>query len=155
MIFSVISGVQVIPQTRIPDERGTVMHILKNTDPHFGAFGEVYASTIYKDVIKGWHKHELMTLNYACVHGRVKLVIHDDRPDSPSYGWFQEIFLGPDSYSLVVIPPGLWNGFKGMDPLSIVINCATHPHDPWKTTRLLPHQALPNGDTYDWGVRCR
>jgi len=25
-----------------------------------------------------------------------------------------ELFLGTDNYSLVVIPPDLWNGFKGM-----------------------------------------
>jgi dTDP-4-dehydrorhamnose 3,5-epimerase-like enzyme len=27
-----------------------------------------------------------MTLNYACVYGRVKLVCYDDRPDSPTRG---------------------------------------------------------------------
>ena len=32
---SVIDGVQVIPLRRIPDERGTVMHMLRDTDPHF------------------------------------------------------------------------------------------------------------------------
>ena len=42
-----------------------------------------------------------------------------------------ECFLGPDDYSLVQIPPGVWNGFKGMgSEAAIVANCSTHPHDP-------------------------
>ncbi len=67
-----------------------------------------------------------MTLNYACIHGRIKLVLFDERDGSPTPGELMELFLGPDDYSLVVIPPGVWNGFKGMsDPLAIVANACT------------------------------
>ena len=48
-----IDGVQVVPLQRIPDERGTVMHMLKRTDPHFIEFGEIYFSTVYRGVVKG------------------------------------------------------------------------------------------------------
>jgi dTDP-4-dehydrorhamnose 3,5-epimerase len=146
-----IQGVQVIPLRRIPDERGTVMHMLRATDTHFIQFGEIYFSTVYRDVIKGWHCHREMTLNYACVFGRIKLVIYDERPDSPTQGEVMEVFLGPDSYSLVIIPPGLWNGFKGMsDPYAIVANCCTHAHDPSRSSRLDPFK---NHIPYDWSVK--
>ena len=56
-----IDGVKVIPLRRIPDERGTVYHMLRSTDPHFVQFGEIYFSTVYPGVIKGWHKHKDMT----------------------------------------------------------------------------------------------
>ena len=126
-----IEGVQIIPLRRIPDERGTIMHMLRVTDPHFQQFGEIYFSTIYQGVIKGWHLHREMTLNYACVFGRIKLVIYDDREGSATRGELMEIFLGPDNYSLVIIPPDVWNGFKGMsDPFALIANCCTHPHDP-------------------------
>jgi dTDP-4-dehydrorhamnose 3,5-epimerase len=62
-----IQGVAFIPLERIPDERGTIYHMLRRTDPHFREFGEIYFTSIYRDVIKGWHRHRLMTLNY-CVH---------------------------------------------------------------------------------------
>ena len=148
-----IEGVQVVPLKRIPDERGTVMHMLRSTDPHFVQFGEIYFSTIYPGVIKGWHLHELMTLNYACVSGRIKLVLYDDREDSNTRGELMEIFLGPDHYSLVQIPPRVWNGFKGIgDRMAIVANCSTHPHDPSKTQRLDPSDTrIP----YDWAVKHR
>lgn len=146
-----IDGVLVVPLRRIPDERGTVMHMLRRTDPHFSEFGEIYFSTVYPGIVKGWHRHREMTLNYACVHGRVKLVLFDDRDGSPSNGELMEIFLGPDNYSLVQIPPGVWNGFKGLgEEQAIVANCATHPHDPSRSDRLDPFE---NDIPYDWSVR--
>ena len=60
---------QVVPLRRIPDERGTIFHMLRRTDPHFMEFGEIYFTSIYRDVIKGWHRHADMTLNYACIDG--------------------------------------------------------------------------------------
>jgi dTDP-4-dehydrorhamnose 3,5-epimerase len=146
-----IDGVRIVPLARIPDERGTVMHMLKRTDPHFVEFGEIYFSTVYPGVVKGWHRHAAMTLNYACVSGRIKLVLFDDRDGSPTRGELMEVFLGPDDYSLVQIPPDVWNGFKGMgSDLAIVANCATHPHDPTRSIRLDP---FDNEIPYDWDVR--
>jgi dTDP-4-dehydrorhamnose 3,5-epimerase len=146
----VIKDVQIIPLRRIPDERGTVHHMLKSTDPHFEAFGEIYFTTVYRGVIKGWHRHRDMVLNYACVWGRIKLVLFDDRAGSPTEAELMEVFLGPDDYSLVIIPPGVWNGFKGMGEVSIVANCASLPHDPSRSDRLDP---FDNDIPYDWAVR--
>ena len=147
-----IEGVQVIPLRRIPDERGTVYHMLRCTDGHFEQFGEIYFSTVYRGVVKGWHRHRDMTLNYACIDGRIKLVLYDDRDGSPTRGELQEVFLGPDHYALVIVPPGVWNGFKGMsEPHAIVANCCTRAHDPSHSDRLDP---VENDIPYDWEVRC-
>jgi dTDP-4-dehydrorhamnose 3,5-epimerase len=146
-----VEGVKVIRQRCIPDERGTILHMLKASDPHFERFGEIYFSTIYKDVVKGWHKHREMTLNYACVFGRIKIAVYDDRAGSPSEGSLMEIHLGPESHSLVIIPPDTWNGFKGLtDPYAVVANCCTHEHDPARSSRLDPFQ---NDIPYDWALR--
>jgi len=148
-----IEGVQVIPLRRIPDERGTICHMLKRTDPHFIQFGEIYFSSVYRGVVKGWHRHREMTLNYACIFGRIKLVLYDDRENSSTKGELTEVFLGPDDYSLVVIPPQVWNGFKGMsDPLAIVANCCTHSHDPSLSERMDPFE---NHIPYDWAIKQR
>ena len=146
-----IEGVQVIALKRIPDERGTIFHMMKSTDPYFQQFGEIYFSTVYRGVVKGWHKHREMTLNYACIFGRVKLVLYDERDGSTTKGELMEVFLGPDNYSLVVIPPEVWNGLKGMsNPYAIVANCCTHPHDPSRSTRLDP---FDNHIPYAWDLR--
>jgi dTDP-4-dehydrorhamnose 3,5-epimerase len=146
-----IEGVEIVPLRRIPDERGTIFHMLRSTDSHFVQFGEIYFSTIYKGVVKGWHKHREMTLNYACIFGRIKLVLYDDREGSSTRGSAVEVFLGPDDYSLVVIPPDVWSGFNGMsDPFAVVANCCTHPHDPSRTTRVDPFE---NDLPYEWETR--
>jgi dTDP-4-dehydrorhamnose 3,5-epimerase len=148
--MSTIDGLHIVPLKRIPDERGTIFHMLKRSDPHFVDFGEIYFSSIFRGVVKGWHRHREMTLNYACVFGRVKIVVYDDRAGSATQGELVEIVLGPDNHSLVIIPPGLWNGFKGLsEPFAIVANCCTHPHDPSRSDRLDPFE---NDIPYDWAV---
>jgi len=146
-----IEGIQVIPLRRIPDERGTTLHMLKRTDPHFKEFGEIYFSSVYPGIFKGWRRHREMTLNYACIYGRIKLVLYDEREGSATRGNLQEIFLGDDNYSLAIIPPDIWNGFKGMSaPYAIVANCSTHPHDPSRSQRMDPFK---NHIPYDWAVK--
>ena len=94
----VLDGVQMVPLRRIPDERGMVMHMLRNDDPHFTEFGEIYFSVVYPGVIKGWHLHSRMTINYAVVDGSIKLVLYDQRKSSPTYQRIQEIVFGQVNY---------------------------------------------------------
>lgn len=113
--------------------------MLRSDDPHFVEFGEVYFSSVYRGVVKAWKNHTRQTANYACMHGRIKVVLWDDREGSLSRGALLEVIVGPDEYSLLVIPPGIWHGFQGLvEPLSILANCATEPHDPDELERLEP-----------------
>ena len=134
-----IKGVEIHPLKQIPDERGKVMHMLRRDDPWFGEFGEIYFSVVFPGAIKAWHLHKRMTLNYAVPSGRIKLVLYDDREDSPTRGELQEIFTGEDAYALVTVPPGVWNGFKGVGTApAIVANCASIPHEPDEIARMDP-----------------
>lgn len=146
-----IEGVVIHPLKQIPDERGKVMHMLKATDPHFEQFGEIYFSMVYPGVVKGWHRHSRMTINYAVVVGIIKLVLYDDRSTSRTRGELQELYLGESSYTLVKVPPMVWNGFKGVGAVpAIVANCATIPHDPTEIERLDPRS---NRIPYDWTLK--
>ena len=146
-----IDGVVVTPLKQIPDERGKIMHMLRSDDPQFERFGEIYFSMVYPGAIKAWHLHTKMTLNYAVVAGMVKLVLYDPRPSSPTKGEVQEIFLGEQNYARVKIPPGIYNGFKGVGTIpAIVANCSTIPHDPAEIQRLDPFSKdIP----YSWDLR--
>ena len=146
-----IEGVLVKPLSQITDERGKIMHMLRSDEPHFEQFGEIYFSVVYPGVIKGWHLHKEMTLNYAVISGMVKLVLYDSRPDSPTRGEIQEIFIGEDNYVLVKIPPRIYNGFKGIgNKPAIVANCATLPHHPDEIERVDPYT---NDIPYDWELK--
>lgn len=143
-----IQGVLIHPLKQIPDERGKILHMLRVDDPHFEKFGEIYFSVVYPGVIKGWHLHKEMTLNYAVVQGTIKLVLYDDRPESSTHGELMELFVGEGNYVLVKIPPQVWNGFKGVgvEP-AIVANCSTIPHSPDEIVRMDP---LDNPIPYNW-----
>ena len=118
----------------IPDDRGAIMHMLRKDWPEFAGFGEIYFSCIEPGAIKAWRQHTRMTMQLAVPAGAVKFVMFDARPESPSKGVVQSELLStdsPDSYSLLVIPPGIWNGFQCVSSSpSIVANCASLPHDP-------------------------
>lgn len=148
-----IDGVLIHPLRQIPDERGKVMHMLRCDDPHFVRFGEIYFSTVYPGAIKGWHLHAEMTIHYAVVSGVIKLVLFDDREGSRTRGEVQEVFLGDPNYALAKIPPGVWNGFKGVGTTpAIVANCADTPHRPDEITRMDPFDPrVP----YDWALKHR
>jgi dTDP-4-dehydrorhamnose 3,5-epimerase len=146
-----IEGVFVKPLKQILDERGKVMHMQRNDDPDFLDFGEISFSIIYPGVIKGWHIHKKMCLNYAVPIGTIKLVLYDDRASSRTRGEVQEIYLGPENYCLVRIPPHVWNGFKGVGTgIAIVANCSTIPHDPAEIERKDPmDKSIP----YRWELK--
>ena len=148
-----IDGVIVTPLKQIIDERGKVMHMLRDDSEGFVRFGEVYFSLVYPGAIKGWHRHKTMTLNYAVPQGNVKVVLYDDRKGSLTEGKVTEIFLGPDNYCRVTVPPMIWNGFKGIGTeTAIVANCASIAHDPDEIDRRDPFD--PN-IPYDWGIQHR
>jgi dTDP-4-dehydrorhamnose 3,5-epimerase len=146
-----IDNVVIQPLRKIPDERGCILHMLRCDDPLFDRFGEIYFSKVYPGVVKGWHLHREMVLHYAVVHGMIKLVLYDDRPESPSRGNLMELFVGEENYCLVKIPARVWNGCKGIGTgPALIANCATRPHDPQEIVRLDPFSAaIP----YDWGLK--
>ena len=146
-----IEGVVITPLRQIPDERGKIMHMLRCDDPEFERFGEIYFSMVYPGAIKAWHVHSAMTLNYATIVGMIKLVLYDPRPDSPTHGKIQEIFMGDQHYVRVKVPPNVYNGFKGIGNVAaIVANCSTLPHDPNEISRIDPFTTeIP----YSWEIK--
>ncbi|MEI8120599.1 MAG: dTDP-4-dehydrorhamnose 3,5-epimerase family protein [bacterium] len=148
-----IEGVVISPLKRIPDERGSVMHILKASDSACRDFGEVYCSTIYPGVVKGWHLHKVMTLNYVVIRGTIKFVLYDVRAKSPTQGEVQEISMGDRNYVRVTVPPGVWNGFQGVGTEeAYVINVTDMSHDPSEIERADPFtKDIP----YSWPLKHR
>ena len=146
-----IDGVKITPLRQIFDERGKVMHMLRCDSHIFDEFGEIYFSCTHYGAVKAWHQHKKMTLNYAVISGQIKFVLYDDRPDSPTKGNIQELFISPENYMLVTVPPLVWNGFKGVSRKdSIVANCSTLPHEANEIIRKSPYsETIP----YDWGIK--
>jgi dTDP-4-dehydrorhamnose 3,5-epimerase len=145
-----IDGVKVKQLRVIPDERGRLMEILRCDDEQFTKFGQVYMTTAYPGVVKGWHYHKKQIDNMAVVHGMMKLVLYDSRENSPTYTLLNEFFFGEHRPLLIQIPPFVFHGFKAISEYeAMVINLPTEPYnyDDPDEYRVHPHE---NDIPYDW-----
>ncbi|MBI5806396.1 dTDP-4-dehydrorhamnose 3,5-epimerase family protein [candidate division TA06 bacterium] len=125
-----IEGVKVKKLKVIPDERGRLMEMLRCDDDLFTKFGQVYLSTTYPGVVKGWHYHKLQADNIVCVKGMLKLVLYDERENSATKGEVNEYFLGEHNPLLVQVPKGVYHGWKCIsESEAFVINCPTEPYN--------------------------
>ena len=145
-----IRGIRTKVLRVIPDERGRLFEILRRDEPLFRRFGQVYCTTVYPGIVKGWHYHKRQTDHFVCVSGMIKLVAYDGRKGSPTRGLINEFFIGVHQPMLVAIPPLVLHGFKGISSHeAIVINVPTEPYHHRRPDeyRVDPH----GGDVpYDW-----
>lgn len=145
-----IEGVKIKKLKVIPDERGRLMEMLRSDDDLFINFGQVYLTTAYPGVVKGWHYHKKQTDNMTVVKGMMKIVLYDNRDGSSTRGEINEFFMGIHNPLLLQIPPLLLHGFKCIsDEEAMVVNCPTDTYD-YETPdefRLDPHQ---NEIPYEW-----
>ncbi len=109
-----IDGVLVKKLKVIPDERGYLMEMVRDDDPFFRKFGQVYLSVVYPGVVKGWHYHKKQTDHFVFVKGMAKVVLYDARESSPTHGEVNEFFMGEQNPILLVIPPFVYHGMKGV-----------------------------------------
>ncbi len=148
-----IAGVKTKKLRVIPDERGRVMEILRQDDEVFEKFGQVYMTTSYPGVIKGWHYHKLQDDNMTVVAGMMKVVLYDGRKDSPTHGEINEFFVGSHNPLLIHIPKGVYHGWKNIGTEeAIAINSVTEAYNYQKPDE---HRTEYNDPAipYDWDIK--
>jgi len=114
-----IVGVQIKPLTTHADSRGFFREIIRDTDPLFSSesgepFKQWSHSKMAKNTVKAWHFHHKQIDWWYVGIGAVKVVLVDNREESPTYKERLEIVLGdshPDAIEAVVkIPQGVLHG---------------------------------------------
>src|SRR3989338_9536026 len=125
-----IEGVKTKKLKVIKDFRGYLMEMLRADDALFDKFGQVYLSVCKPNIVKGWHYHKKQTDNFVVAKGNAKVVLYDNRENSPTKGEVQEVFMGEGNPILLKIPPYVVHGITpvGNEP-SYLINCPTEPYD--------------------------
>jgi dTDP-4-dehydrorhamnose 3,5-epimerase len=129
------------------------MEMLRSDEEIFMRFGQVYMTTAFPGVVKGWHYHKVQYDNMIVVKGMMKIVLYDSRKNSPTYKEVNEFFLGDYNPQLLHIPPLVFHGFKCVsESEALVINIPTeaynssHPDE----YRIPPHD---NEIPYDWNPK--
>jgi dTDP-4-dehydrorhamnose 3,5-epimerase len=145
-----IEGVKVKKLKVIPDERGLLMEMMRDDDEFFQRFGQVYLSVVYPGAVKGWHYHKKQTDHFVFVKGMAKVVLYDGRETSKTRGEVNEFFMGEQNPILLVIPPLVLHGMKGVgtEPAYLINTPTEHYiYDAPDEHRVAPHSGeVP----YDW-----
>lgn len=125
-----IDGVKLKSLKVAADERGHLMEIMRNDEPPFECFGQVYLTTNYPGVVKAWHLHQKQTDHICCIKGMIKVVLYDARCGSPTEGEINEFFIGEYNPCLISVPPGIYHGWKGIsEEEAYVISVPTEPYN--------------------------
>jgi dTDP-4-dehydrorhamnose 3,5-epimerase len=124
-----IDGVLLTPLKRVFHPSGDILHAMKASSPGFNGFGEAYFSTVKQDYIKGWKRHNRLTLNLVVPVGSIRFVICDDRGAKKDAPEFFDVAINKDNYSRLTIPPGVWVCFKGLFETNLLMNIIAEEHD--------------------------
>ena len=80
-----------------------------------GLAGDMNYTYMNADVISGLHMHRRQTDYFSVAQGSVmvRLVYDDGRPE-------EKFVVSSDTKKTLVIPPGVWHGYKSLEPSILV-----------------------------------
>ena len=73
--------------------------------------------------IVAWHKHEKQTDYWFCVKGSFKVGLSDGEDT-------EFVYLTERSKQILTIPPGIYHGYKAIEPGSILMYYLTEKYNP-------------------------
>lgn len=125
-----IDGVILRPLARHVDERGSLTELLRSDWPEFRGFGQATVTVNHPGVIRAWHWHTKQTDLFVVISGMVKLPLYDARSGSRTVGEINEFFLGEENFSALLVPPGVYHGYKtiGAKP-ALILNFPDRVYD--------------------------
>jgi len=121
-----IEGVEVRPLKRHKDSRGWLAEIFRADEVDLPIMPVMsYVSETLPGTGRGPHEHEAQT-DYFCFLGpsTFQIIMWDNRPDSPTYRFRQQLLAGEENPCVVVVPEGVVHAYRniGQKP-GWVINC--------------------------------
>ncbi len=132
-----IAGVRLRALDRHVDERGSLTELLRSDWPEFGRFGQAILTVNYPGVVRAWHWHEKQTDYAVVVSGIAKLPLYDARAGSPTRGQLDEYVLGEEHFAALLIPPGVYHGYKTVgDRPALIVNFPDRVYDPFDEHRI-------------------
>jgi dTDP-4-dehydrorhamnose 3,5-epimerase len=118
-----IQGIEIRRLEKHADERGFLCELLRKDWKPNEEFVMTYFSLTYPGIVRAWHRH-LKTKqidNMCIIQGMAKIVVYDDRKDSPTKGTINEFIIGEDNMQLIRIPGDCWHGFKALGTKPVIL----------------------------------
>lgn len=74
--------------------------------------------------VVAWHRHKIQTDYWICLKGSFKVGIADE---NGNVTWE---YLSDKNFRVLTIPPGLYHGYKALEPNSILMYYLTEKYNP-------------------------
>ena len=115
-----INGIQIIEPDIFTDFRGELWTTWKKDEfPHDLDFNHDKVSTSRKDVLRGIHGDFKSWKLITCLYGELFFVVVDNRKGSDTYLQHQSMILDDRRRKIVLVPPGVGNGFLVLSKNSV------------------------------------
>ena len=127
-----IEGVFLKELNALVDGRGDVTELWSSgwNDSNVMQPQHVYQSATDYGVVKCWHLHAQHTDQFTVTRGKLQVSLVDIRPNSPTFGQANKVFLGTQKPRMLKIPPGIMHGWKALTtPEVLVVNFQTEIYD--------------------------
>jgi dTDP-4-dehydrorhamnose 3,5-epimerase len=138
-----------------PDDRGYFLEVQRigfGLAAHFPPeTTQISAALNYPDIIKAFHFHKHQTDCWTPAAGLLQVVLADLRPESPTFGARNTLYVGSLRPWQILIPPGVAHGYKVIGTSPSVLVYATdrfyNPADEGRIPHNDPHL------NYDWELQ--
>jgi dTDP-4-dehydrorhamnose 3,5-epimerase len=111
-----IAGVLCAPVTLWPDDRGYFLEVQRmgmGLAAHFPKEStQISAAFNYPGIIKAFHFHRHQTDCWTPAMNMLQVALVDLRPESPTFGQRNTLYIGNIRPWQILIPPGVAHGYK-------------------------------------------
>jgi dTDP-4-dehydrorhamnose 3,5-epimerase len=150
-----IEGVRILPMALHPDDRGYFLELARFgqglTAAYPAATTQVSAALTYPGAVKAFHYHREQTDLWTVPAGMVQVALADLRPESPTFGRRNTLYIGELRPWQILIPPGVGHGYKviGTRP-ALLVYLTDRLYNPEDEGRIPYNDA---GIAYDWELQ--
>lgn len=111
--FRIIDGVSVREIANVLKLDGHLVEVFRRSwFPDAAPIDQVFQVTLNPGAISAWHAHESTTDHLFISAGTVRVVLFDNREDSPTRGEINEFRFGAIRPAVIVVPPRIWHGLQ-------------------------------------------
>lgn len=150
-----IAGVRILPLSLWADDRGYFLELTRAGKGIVEGFPlettQVSAALNYPGAIKAFHIHQHQTDVWNVIKGMLQVALVDLRPESPTCGLRNTLYLGALRPWQILIPPGVAHGYKviGEEP-AMLVYLTDRFYNPSDEGRIPYNDA---GINYDWELQ--
>ncbi len=126
-----IDGVALRRLEQKADGRGNLVVLMSDRFGEEYRTPHVYLVTAAARSVRAWVYHKRQWDRLAYTLGRLRIVLYDIRPGSPTFGALNVIEAGRDNKVMLTIPPFVIHGVQNLeDEDTYFVNMPTRAYDP-------------------------